>query len=209
MHLKTIKKLFIAAASLCLTANANASGVGNLEEPVELLVKFIIAGTPNQDGTFTIGGPGYSTITTSSGVILDDVIPGLKIADLSDAKISFGDFSEQFVPFTCAKNSCTITIGGSTFTSDAGAPLDGRLARAWGPIVNSDFNPPSSTPLRIFGCGGLVETSGEGDYAGMVGSICFNGVFNVPDFSDMNTPPTLTGGSNCTITLHTPIVQIP
>ena len=73
--------------------------------------------------------------------------------------------------------------------------------------MNSDFNPDgSSTPLRILGCGGLKEISNVGDYAGMVGSICFNGVFNVPDFQ---TNFSLTGGSNCTITLHTPVVPIP
>ena len=207
---KTGKFLSVAFSTFCLVSAANAgNGVGGQEEPVELLVKFVIDGSPNQDGTFTIKGPGYSTITTSSGAILDNVVPGLEIAQLSGAVISFGDFQQPFVPFTCRSGTCDIKIGGSTFTSDAGAALDGRLARAWGPVVNSDFNPPSSTPLRIFGCGGLTETSGKGDYAGMVGSICFNGVFNLPDLSDVNTPPILTGGSNCTITLHTPIVQIP
>ena len=123
---------------------------------------------------------------------------------MTGAEITFGgQLTDPVVPFTCKKGTCNITIGGSTFTSDAGIPLTGRLASLWGPVMNSDFNPDgSSTPLRILGCGGLTETSGMGDYAGMVGSICFNGVFNVPDFQ---TNFTLTGGSNCTITLHTPI----
>jgi len=211
MHLKTIKKLFIAATSLCLMTTVNANGVGGQEEPHTLLVKFIITGEPSQinPGAFTINGPGYSTITTSSGTVLDNVVPGLEIAELRGAEISFsGDLmNDPVIPFTCASGSCNITIGGSTFTSDAGLPLTGRLAALWGPIINSDFNPDgSSTPLRILGCGGLKEISGEGDYAGMVGSICFNGVFNVPDFQ---TNFTLTGGSDCTITLHTPIVPIP
>ena len=35
----------------------------------------------------------------------------------------------------------------------------------------------------------------------MVGSVCFNGIFNV----DTNNPMNLTGASKCTITMHTPI----
>ena len=213
MLTKICKYLSIAFATFCLISVANAkgaNGVGNLEEPHTLLVKFIIEGNPNPsgDGSFIINGPGYATITTSSGAVLDNVIPGLRIAQLSGAEISFGgDLNQPIVPFTCASGSCNITIGGSTFTSDAGLPLDGRLAALWGPVINSDFNPDgSSTPLRILGCGGLKEISGEGDYAGMVGSICFNGVFNIPDFQ---TNFTLTGGSDCTITLHTPVVPIP
>ena len=210
MHLKTIKKLLIAVSAIGLVstqavyAKNDNNGAGNQEEPVELLVKFIITGEPSQmnPGAFTIGGPGYSTITTSAGAILDNVVPGLEVAQLSGAEITFGgQLTDPIVPFTCISGTCDITIGGSTFTSDAGAPLDGRLAGAWGPVMNSDFDPGVATPLRIFGCGGLTETSGKGDYAGMVGSICFNGVFNLPNFT---TNFHLTGSSNCTITLHTP-----
>ena len=207
---KVCKYLSIAFATFGLTSVASANGVGNQEEPHTLLVKFIIEGNPNPsgDGSFIINGPGYATITTSSGAVLDNVVPGLEIAQLNGAEIQFGGaLTDPIVSFTCASGSCNITIGGSTFTSDAGLPLTGRLAALWGPVINSDFNPDgSSAPLRILGCGGLKEISGEGDYAGMVGSICFNGVFNVPDFQ---TNFTLTGGSDCTITLHTPVVPIP
>ena len=48
MHLKTIRKLFFAVAALGLVSTqavyAENNGVGNLDEPVELLVKFIIEG---------------------------------------------------------------------------------------------------------------------------------------------------------------------
>ena len=161
-----------------------------------------------EDGSFIINGPGYSTITTSSGEVLDNIVPGLEVAQLSGAQITFGsELNQPVIPFTCVAGSCNITMGGSTFTSDAGVPLDGRVVPMWGPITNSDFNPDgSSTPVRILGCGGLKEVSGEGDFAGMVGSICFNGTFNLPDFQ---TNFALTGGSDCTITLHTPIVPIP
>jgi len=55
------------------------------------------------------------------------------------------------------------------------------------------------------GCGGLTEISGEGEYAGMVGAICFNGVLNF----NKNDSGILSGSSKCTIALHTPIELIP
>jgi len=182
---------------------------GNQEEPFVYLVKYVIEGNPIGPATFRIGGPGYSTITTSSGEVLDNIVPGLQVSQLSDAEITLnGDLmNDPIIPFSCAAGTCNITLGGSTFSSDAGVPLEGRAVPMWGPVINSDFNPDgSSTPIRILGCGGLKEISGQGDFAGMVGSICFNGTFTVPDFQ---TNFTLTGSSDCTITLHTPIVPIP
>lgn len=193
-----VSGVFVLGCASVVQANSNQ------EEPLEYLIKFDISGTPNQDGSFTIGGPGYSTITTSSGEILDTIVPGLKKAQLTGAVISFsGDLmNDPVIPFTCAAGTCTIEIEGSTLTSSAGVDLDGRVVPMWGPILNNNFNPDgSSTPLRILGCGGLKDISGEGKFANMVGSICFNGVFNLPDFQ---TNFTLTGGSNCTITMHTP-----
>ncbi|VAX06935.1 hypothetical protein MNBD_GAMMA25-1535 [hydrothermal vent metagenome] len=91
---------------------------------------------------------------------------------------------------------------GSVLTSDAGVPLTGRAANLWGPVIKSpDFDPLNGiTPIRILGCGGLKEIAGKGKYAGMVGSICFNGVLNF----NQNDTSVLTGSSKCTITLHTP-----
>jgi hypothetical protein len=85
--------------------------------------------------------------------------------------------------------------------SDPDVPLDGRAVNKWGPVINSpDFDPINGIiPIRILGCGGLKETTGEGRLAGMVGSICFNGVLNF----NQNDPTLLTGSSKCTITLHT------
>jgi hypothetical protein len=170
------KGLMSGALVMGLASSVFASGVGGQEEPVEYLVKFVITGNPNPagDGTFIIGGPGYSTITTSSGEILDNVVPGLKVAELSGAVISFDPFDPTMqlppvIGFTCASGTCNIEIEGSTLTSDAGVPLDGKVVPQWGPIINSDFNPDgSSTPIRILGCGGLKDISGEGKFAGMV-----------------------------------------
>lgn len=92
---------------------------------------------------------------------------------------------------------------GSVLTSDAGVPLEGRAINMWGPVVNSpDFDPVNGIiPIRILGCGGLKASGLAGRYAGMVGSICFNGQLNF----DQNNPMVLTGSSKCTITLHTPM----
>lgn len=198
-----------AVAVFGFSSTVYAVGAGNGEEPVEMLVKFEIEGVPSQinPGAFTIGGPGYAAITISTGEILDTVAPGLEIATLSGAEIMFTGMLNDYpaVNFTCLPNSCTITFeDGSVLQSDDEIPLDGRLVTKWGPVANSDLN-ATTTPMRILGCGGLREVAGKGKLAGMVGSICFNGVFNVPDFQ---TNFTLTGGSNCTITMHKPM-QMP
>jgi len=43
----------------------------------------------------------------------------------------------------------------------------------------------------------------------MVGSICFNGVFNFDISDPTKIPATLTGSSSCTIVLHTPMQSLP
>ena len=181
-------------------------------EPVELLVKFNVTGkltgmTPGGLPIYTVGGPGFAAITTPSAEILDLTLPRLKVATLAGAQITFaGAPTDPIVPFTCLPGSCKITFNdGSVLVSDAGVPLEGRAINMWGPVVMSpDFDPNGIYPTRILGCGGLKEIAGKGKLAGMVGSICFNGVlnFNVNDLS------VLTGGSNCTITMHTPVPGI-
>ena len=221
MHLKTIRKLFIAVSALGLASTqavyAEDNGVGNQVEPIELLIKFDIVGTPGQTNDmppvpyFEISGPGYATITTSSGEILDNRVPGLELAQLSGGRITLlGDPNTQpVVDFTCLPDSCNITLDdGSMLVADNRVPLDGRLVTAgvWGFVDNGnlDFNPPGVFPQRILGCGGLVGIAGP--LEGTVGSICFNGVFNIPGDLGMNPNAILTGSSNCTITLHHPVI---
>lgn len=204
-----IAKTIAGALALAGTSAAFAHETATKQEPLTYLVKFDITGNPNPsgDGSFIINGPGYATLPATTGAIPDKIVPGLKVAKLSGAEIVFsGSMTDPVVDFTCRSNSCRIEIGGSVLTSDAGVPLAGKMVPMWGPVNNSNFKPPSTTPLRILGCGGMKDISGKGVFANMVGSICFNGVFNVPDFS---TNFTLTGGSNCTITMHTPMVPIP
>ncbi len=209
MNNRGIAVTILGAVLTALSISHAVAGGSGQQEPVEYLVKFDITGTPNQDGTFTISGPGFRPLMNWKGEILDFTHPILKIGRLSGAQVAFsGDLmNDPVIPFTCLQNTCTIEIGGSVLTSDAGVPLDGKAVPMWGPVINNDFNPDgSSTPIRILGCGGLKDISGKGKFANMVGSICFNGVFNLPDFQSNFT---LTGGSNCTITMHTPVVPIP
>jgi len=76
-----------------------------------------------------------------------------------------------------------------------------RAINFWGPVINNpNFDPVAGIyPIRILGCGGLKEIAGKGRLAGMVGSICFNGMLNF----NQNDPSVLTGSSKCTLTLHT------
>lgn len=172
-------------------------------DPFEMLIKFDIVGQPTGPGSFVVGGPGYATITTNSGVILDNKIPGLKVATLSNAEIQMTDplnDPDGVVNFTCNPGSCNITLDdGSVLVADGNLPLQGRMPMMYGTMKNNQ----GDMPVRILGCGGLTGIAGP--MQGMVGSICFNGVFNVQDFFNGSTNPQLTGGSNCTITMHKPL----
>lgn len=194
------KRLLLSAAFLSLSSVAVAgNGVGNAVSPTELLIKFDISGSPSManPGAFTIGGPGYASITTSSGAVLDNKNPGLQIATLEGAEIQLlGAPTDPVVNFTCLSNSCRISLkDGSVLTSDPdNLPLQGRLANIYGTMDNNEGH----IPVRILGCGGLNGIAGP--MQGWVGSICFNGTFNVEGLQLGQ----LTGGSNCTITMHDP-----
>lgn len=179
-------------------------------EPLEYLIDFKITGqftgmTPDGLPIYTINGPGFAPIWIfGSGEVLDKTPRWRKTADLSGGQITFtGAPTDPVVRFTCLPGSCNLTLkDGAVITSDAGVPLEGRSINMWGPVVNSpDFDPVNGiNPIRILGCGGLKEVAGKGKAAGMVGSICFNGVLNF----NQNDPSQLSGSSKCTITMHTP-----
>ena len=181
-------------------------------EPVTLLVNFQIAGAvdPTSGAYYTISGPGYAPPAIyPNGEVADATPPGRQIAQLDGAKITFSDLpTADIVHFTCLPGSCSLKFkDGSELQSNAGVDLEGRAINLWGPVVNSpDFDPANGIyPIRILGCGGLHEVAGKGRLAGMVGSICFNGVLNFNHFD----PSTLTGSSKCTIPMHTPMAPPP
>ena len=195
---------------LITTQAAQADEVKKQVEPVELLVDFKIAG--NFTGftevglpVYTIGGPGYAPSKIfKSGEIADTIKPERQVTVLEGAQISFsGAPTDPVVRFTCLPGSCKMTFNdGSVLVSNAGVELEGRAINFWGPVVNNpNFDPVGGIiPIRIMGCGGLKEIAGKGRLAGMVGSICFNGVMNF----NQHDQSVLTGSSKCTLTLHTP-----
>jgi hypothetical protein len=210
--MQTCNKLLTLLA-LCLLGISTAASAHHEHgyyqpEPVTLLVNFQISGSadPTTGAFYTVGGPGYAPpIIYPNGEVSSALLPARKVAKLEGAKITFSDSPEaDIVHFTCLPGSCTMKFkDGSVLVSNAGVDLHGRAINMWGPVVNSpDFDPDNGIyPIRIMGCGGLQEVAGEGRLAGMVGSVCFNGVLNFNKYD----PSVLTGSSKCTITMHTPM----
>jgi len=192
-----------------VSLQANADDLEHQVEPVELLVDFKISGNftgmTEQGAIYTIGGPGYAPKKVyKSGEISDKIKEERQVTVLEGAQITFtGAPTADVVRFSCLPGSCKMTFNdGSVLVSDAGVALEGRAINFWGPVVNSpNFDPVNKVfPIRILGCGGLKEIANKGRLAGMVGSICFNGVLNF----DQSNQMVLTGSSKCTLTLHTP-----
>ena len=212
MAIKVIKKMCAGIALLSVTflQTAAAHDDDQQYEPVEMLINFQVTGqytgvTSSGTPLYTINGPGYAPEEIfRSGEVSDEIDPERKVAELANAQITFtGLQNDPVLRFTCLPGSCTLTFkDGSVLQSNAGVDLEGRAANLWGPVVKSPaFDPQNGImPIRIFGCGGLKEVAGKGRLAGMVGSICFNGVLNF----NQNDPSTLTGSSKCTITMHPP-----
>ena len=207
--IKTIL-MFLMLVPAFLSMWANADSLKKQFEPVELLVDFKISGgftgfTDQGIPFYTIGGPGYAPKKIfKNGEISDKIKKERQITMLEGAQITFaGEPTDPIVRFTCLPGSCNMSFkDGSVLVSDAGVVLEGRAINFWGPVVNSpDFDPINGIiPIRILGCGGLKEVAGKGRLAGMVGSICFNGMLNFNQFDQS----VLTGSSKCTITMHTP-----
>jgi len=188
-------------------------------EPTELLIKFLATGEfsgfdPSTGETsYIISADGIAPEVADNGVIKPPETPFDKErrVTLNNAEITFGPFDPSSPPpivgFNC--QGCTVTFpDGSVLTADtANVPLDGRALFVYGPVAPDPSQ--AIATIRMMGCAGLRETAIQGRYAGMVGSICFNGVFNF-DVSDPTViPNTLTGSSSCTIVLHTPVSPLP
>lgn len=207
--------LFISLVCFSHWALADDDHKKKQYEPVELLIDFKVTGqfsgyTELGTPLYTLNGPGYAPKKIfKSGEISDDVKEKRKVTELQNAQITFtGMPTDDILRFTCLPGSCTMTFeDGSVLQSNAGVDLEGRAINMWGPVVNSpDFDRVAGiAPIRIMGCGSLKEVAGKGRLAGMVGSICFNGVLNF----NQNDPSVLTGSSKCTITLHTPMGMVP
>jgi len=203
--------LGVVLLSAIISLQVSAHGLKKQVEPVELLIDFKIGGsltsfTDQGIPFYTVGGPGYAPkMIYKNGEISDTIKENRQVAVLEGAEIIFaGAPTDPIVNFTCLPGSCKISFNdGALLVSNAGVQLEGRAINFWGPVANSqNFDPDNGiTPIRIMGCGGLKEVAGKGRLAGMVGSICFNGILNFNQYDQT----VLTGSSKCTLTLHTPM----
>lgn len=225
------------AVMMCLflftvTSVAFADDAATQNQPYTYIFKFVVSGMNTTSASdlasgsppvFLMSGVGYVPIITSDGQILDEKVPGLKKATLTNARITFTK-SQSTDPtyvarFTCQYvngTGCHITLpDGSELVASNDVVLDGRLVYGmdpatgqtspWGFVPSPAFDPANGIfPQRILGCGGLKGVSGP--LAGTVGSICFNGTFDVPMANgQLDLSKSLVGSSNCTITLHHPV----
>lgn len=95
------------------------------------------------------------------------------------------------LPWTMS--SFSMKISGSTFEYIPGMELAGSAFASLGPVEMPNENGAS---LRMGGCEGIREISGEGQYANTIGTLCLNGTFSFqPNFDGK-------GVSNCTLVLH-------
>lgn len=107
-----------------------------------------------------------------------------------------GDWSvlPATMPWTMT-DDFVMNIAGSTFHFQE--ELTGRAFPHLGPVENPMVT--STMALRMSGCAGIRETSGIGDYAGKVGTLCLNGTFTFDQaFNGV-------GVSNCSIAVHDPL----
>ncbi len=107
-----------------------------------------------------------------------------------------GDWSvlPATMPWTMT-DDFVMNIAGSTFHFVE--ELTGRAFPHLGPVENPMVT--STMALRMSGCAGIRETSGTGDFAGKVGTLCLNGTFTFDQaFNGV-------GVSNCSIAVHDPL----
>jgi len=148
---------------------------------------------------YPISGPVYATMVNPAtgetmgaaqerGAVEATAVFDKKFLDLADPN---WEPLGPTMPWTMS--DFEMSVGGSTFMMVDGMPLTGRAFPGLGPV-----DPLGS--LRMAGCAGVVETSGEGRYADKVGTLCLNGTFTF-DPASFNGK----GISNCTIVLHDPL----
>ena len=213
MRTAFIEKLFVCLlAAVVFLPTSLLADIQTTQPPlntVDFLIKFVAKGgsvgfdPQTGESDYLINADGYLPEINDEGIVNKKLSNETPIAHIENAIIRFDyfDFSAPpaTVKFTCL--GCTLRFpDGTVLESDPEIELVGRALFAYGPVNTGKAH----TTIRMMGCAGLKETSGQGPYANMVGSICFNGVF---DF-DLSDPPmslaSITGLSNCTVSLHTP-----
>ena len=149
---------------------------------------------------YPISGNVYAaTVDPLSGRTIGAIVQVGSINATPEFDISFFALNTEdwttlgLLPWTMSAFS--MEVGGSTFEYIDGMELNGTAFAALGPVENP-YTTTNGASLRMGGCEGIREVSGEGAYANMVGSLCLNGTFSFqPNFDGK-------GVSNCTLVLH-------
>lgn len=149
---------------------------------------------------YPISGKIYATVTDgTSGETLGSFTQSGTIEATASFSTQFfglmGDWSAlpPTLPWTMTEES--IKVNGSTFIFEE--DLTGRAFPHLGPVENPQVT--GTMALRMAGCAGVREISGEGAYSNKVGTLCLNGTFTFD--ADFNGK----GVSNCTIAVHDPL----
>jgi len=155
----------------------------------------------NQTIIYPISGSVHATFTSNnSGETIGSLHEKGTISATVEFPTSFfglmGDWGSlpATMPWTM-REDFAMNVSGSTF--EMVEDLTGRAFPHLGPVEN-----PMETgtmALRMAGCAGIRETSGEGEYANKVGTLCLNGTFSFDQ--QFNGA----GVSNCTIAIHEPL----
>jgi len=152
---------------------------------------------------YPISGNVFATVTNmKSGETLGTVNQeGTVSATVTFPTTFFGLMGDWSVlpatmPWTM-QNDFQMNVGGSTFRLEEA--LTGRAFPHLGPVENPMVT--GTMALRMAGCAGIREVSGEGNYAGKVGTLCMNGTFT---FGEGFVGK---GVSNCTIAVHDPLIM--
>ena len=149
---------------------------------------------------YPVAGSVHATVTNMrSGETLGTVVENGDITATVKFPTTFfglmGDWSALPPTMSWTMDGFSMNLNGSTF--NFAEELTGRAFPHLGPV--EDPMVTGKMALRMAGCAGVREVSGEGDYAGQVGTLCMNGTFNFDQSFNGN------GVSNCTIVLHTPL----
>lgn len=95
------------------------------------------------------------------------------------------------MPWTC--DSCKLVLNGSTFRRIDTMQLNGRAHIGLGFVPNKE----GYGAIRMAGCSGIQEISGQGKYANMKGTLCLNGTLGIKDLNFNGV-----GVSNCVVVLQ-------
>ncbi len=161
---------------------------GDMMNPNNVTILYPVAGTVNATMTNVQSGETLGSVSETGDITATVKFPTSFFGLM-------GDWSALPATMPWTMDDFAMNLNGSTFNFTE--ELTGRAFPHLGPVEN-----PMETgtmALRMAGCAGISEVSGEGDHAGKVGTLCMNGTFTFDQqFNGV-------GVSNCTVALHTPL----